>query len=324
MKTDKFIHSRRSRILAGIAFATFAAVASPFLLGGNQYARDVVQVALVFALFATAWDFLCGLTGEVSFGHSLFVGMAAYATALAQARLDLPPALAVLVGTAVGTLGGLLVGLLTLQQTGAVFAMVTMAVQLTFHRTLFIWSRFFGGEEGISVSKALVHDATAQYWLTVVIAIGGLTLAMVLRGTRFGRQLQASGGDTRVGLVCGVPVPWVRVAGATVSGFLASVGGSLLVMQNMSANQEMAGDALAGLIFLLAVIGGTGTLIGPWLAGMVYVCVLRQALVWLGRAEPVAMFGILLLLTWLLPDGIANALSRWRSARPAARSGEPS
>ncbi len=303
--------TRRTRVLVFLVCAMAVVVVCPLLLGGNQYALDVAQVALAFALFTVAWDFLCGSTGEVSFGHSLFVGMAAYTAALTEARLGFSPALAILSGIAVGSAAGVIVGLLTLRQTGAVFAMVTMAVQLTFHQSLFLGSSFFGGEEGIAIPHRLVDDPLAQYCLTALVATGGLILATFLRDTRFGRQLRAAGGDTRIGLVSGVPVPRVRVMGTAVSAFLASTGGSLLAMQNMAANHEMAGDALAGLIFLLAVIGGTGTLLGPWLAAIIYIVGLRHALSFLGGGEPVVVFGVLLLLIWLSPAGLGNVL-KWR------------
>ena len=182
-----------------------------------------------------------------------------------------------------------------------------------------MWSGLFGGEEGISVPSGLTHSTLIQYLLVGGAAVGGLSLATVLRATVFGRQLRAAGGDTRVGMASGVPVPWVRIAGAVLSAALASLGGSLLVMQNHLANHELAGDALSGLIFLLAVVGGTGTLVGPWLAAIMYICVLRQSLIWLGRAEPAVVFGLLMVAIWGMPEGIGNAIGRQRRARDLRR-----
>ena len=75
---------------------------------------------------------------------------------------------------------------------------------------------------------------------------------------------------------------WITLV-AILSGFLASVGGSMLVMQNRLANHEMAGDALAGLIFLLAVVGGVGSLFGPWLAALIYIGLVKESLATMGR-----------------------------------------
>lgn len=321
MRTVSPVRRHLLLTLISTAGAAACALALPLVLGGGLYARDVVQVALVYALLLTAWDLMCGLTGEVSFGHSLFVGTAAYGAALAQSHLGLGPLQAALVGAAIGSIAGLFVGVLTLEQTGAVFAMVTMATQLTFHRALFVWSGFFGGEEGIPLAGKPLAASSALYWLTAALAVAALLGALVLRQTSFGRQLRASGGDTRLGLASGVAVPRVRVAGLTLSAFLAGVGGVLLTQQHMLANQELAGDSLSCMIFLLAVIGGAGTLIGPWFAAIVYFCCFRQITIHFGRAEPVIVSGVLLLLIWVAPEGLGNVLGRLLFSRASHTEG---
>ena len=69
---------------------------------------------------------------------------------------------------------------------------------------------------------------------------------------------------------------------------------------------------MSGFIFLLAMLGGFGSLIGAWLAAVIYLAVIRESLTSLGSAEPVAAFGLLFLGIWAMPDGISGILSRWR------------
>ncbi len=311
MKVVDLRDSRRARVGATIVVGVLAAVALPLILGGSIYARDVATVALIYALFALSWDFFCGATGELSFGHTFFVGAAAFGTALLQSRLGMSPLVAVVMGALVGGLAGCLIGILTLKHSGAVFTMVTMAAQLSFHRTLFLWSEVFGGEEGVFLTEPWLEDPGLRYAAVATLSVGGLVMAVVVRESRFGRQLRASGGDTRIGLASGVRVPYVRMAGSALSGLLAGVGGSMFAIHNQVANHEMAGDALAGLIFLIAMVGGFGTLIGPWLAGLLYVGVLRELLVPLGEVEPVVVFGLLLVLLWAMPNGFGGLISRF-------------
>ncbi len=311
MKLDElrtYLERRSPYLAAALALAVAALL--PVLLGGSLYALDVAKLALIYSMFVLSWDVFCGMTGETSFGHTFFIGTAGFAAALGQVRIGLPPASAVVFGTLIGALGGLLIGLLTLRHTGAVFAMVTMAMQLTFHRTLFIRSDIFGGEEGVLIPRGLFTDARAEYAWIAVLAVGMLLLAIILRTRRFGRQLRVSGGDTRVGLASGVPVRRTRLIGFTGSGLLAGLGGSMLAMHNMLANHEMAGDALAGLIFLLATAGGAGTLLGPWVASIIYVAIVREALMFLGEAESMVVFGLLVVVIWIAPEGLGVALRR--------------
>lgn len=292
-----------------------AIMALPLLLGTSPYALDIATMALLFAMFTSSWDFFCGATGELSFGHSFFVGTAAFGTALAEAHLGLPPELAILSGALVGAAAGALIGLLTLRHSGAVFTLVTMAAQLGFHRGLFLWSDVFGGEEGVLIGTPWIQDPMARFATVATFAVASLGAMAWLRSSSLGRQLRASGGDVRTGLASGVPVPRVRTVGSIVSGLVAGLAGSLYALHHMLANQEAAGDTLSGLIFLLAMVGGFGTLLGPWLAGVIYVAFVREALIGLGEAEPLVAVGLLFLAIWIAPGGtgqLLHRLPRWR------------
>ena len=107
----------------------------------------IVMQALCFALFACAFNLLIGYVGLLSFGHALFFGWASYVCAhLAKVGTiklpywagswqwltiplpPLPPELAILGGTAVAALFGLIAGSLAIRRQGIYFAMVTLAL----------------------------------------------------------------------------------------------------------------------------------------------------------------------------------------------------
>jgi branched-chain amino acid transport system ATP-binding protein/branched-chain amino acid transport system permease protein len=112
-------------------------------------------------------------------------------------------------------------------------------------------------------------------------------------------------------MASGVPVPHVRVVGVAVSGLLAGLGGSLMAMHHRLANHELAGDGLSGLILLLCLAGGAGSAIGPWVAAVLYVAFLREALAPLGRLEPVLVFGVMFVFIWACPRGLSNLMRRF-------------
>lgn len=322
--SGKSPHAAPWRATAPVLVAAVATASLPLLLGTSPYALDIATVALLFAMFTSSWDFFCGSTGELSFGHSFFIGTAAFGTALLQTRLGLPPGLAIFSGALIGAGAGALIGLLTLRHSGAVFTLVTMAAQLGFHRSLFLWSDLFGGEEGVLIRTPWIQDPRTRFATVAVLSVASLGVMAWLRSSRLGRQLRASGGDVRTGLASGVPVARVRTAGAIVSGFVAGLAGSLYAMHNMLANQEAAGDTLSGMIFLLAMVGGFGSLLGPWLAAVIYVAFVREALLDLGKAEPLVAVGLLFLAIWALPGGsgeIFRRLPRWWRRRAGEATG---
>src|SRR5262245_54025812 len=124
---------------------------------------------LCFALFACAFNLLVGYVGLLSFGHAMFFGFAAYITAhlakvgtvslplgipfLWRAWITIPlppltPELAILAGTLVAALLGLIVGLIAIRRQGIYFAMVTLALaQMVYF--LCVQAPFTHGEDGI-------------------------------------------------------------------------------------------------------------------------------------------------------------------------------
>ena len=50
----------------------------PILLDQRVYYNAFIT-AMIFSIFAASWDLLCGVTGQVSFGHAAFFGIGGYA-----------------------------------------------------------------------------------------------------------------------------------------------------------------------------------------------------------------------------------------------------
>ncbi|MFG1610325.1 ABC transporter permease [Actinoplanes sp. NPDC049265] len=104
--------------------------------------------------------------------------------------------------------------------------------------------------------------------------------AVVLSGTRWGRELRAIGGDRRAGRVAGVPVDRLVVGTFVVSGMLSALGGSLLSFSLGSANpdpgvQPLIVAAAAALLGGVSLAGGRGNPIGL-LGGIMAVALLAE------------------------------------------------
>ncbi|MGB7238428.1 MAG: ABC transporter permease [Rhodococcus sp. (in: high G+C Gram-positive bacteria)] len=105
-----------------------------------------------------------------------------------------------------------------------------------------------------------------------------LIAALVLGGSRWGRELRAIGGDRRASRVAGVPVARLIVGTFTASGVLSALSGALLAFSLGSANpdpgvQPLILAAAAALLGGVSLAGGRGTPIGL-LGGMLAVTLL--------------------------------------------------
>src|SRR5882762_3990977 len=101
---------------------------------------------MCFALLACAFNLLIGYGGLLSFGHAAFLGSAGYASAHAAKVWGFAPEAAIVFGTLVAALLGVVIGALTIRSRGIYFANITLA----FAQMIFFFSlqaRFTGGED---------------------------------------------------------------------------------------------------------------------------------------------------------------------------------
>ena len=112
--------------------------------------ENTIEFAIA-AAFAVSLNLLLSYTGLLSFGHALFFGTGAYATALALIHVEgMPLLLSVLVGGAAAGLLALIISPLLVRATGTAFAMLTLA----FGQLMFVMCLKFrevtGGEDGLA------------------------------------------------------------------------------------------------------------------------------------------------------------------------------
>ena len=106
----------------------FVAMLAFFSVGPLVIYPVFLMKVMCFALFACAFNLLLGFTGLLSFGHAMFLGMAGYTAAHAAKVWGLTPELAILAGTAVSSVLGLVSGIIAIRRQGIYFAMITLAL----------------------------------------------------------------------------------------------------------------------------------------------------------------------------------------------------
>ncbi|HYW92551.1 MAG TPA: branched-chain amino acid ABC transporter permease [Gammaproteobacteria bacterium] len=154
----------RSRPLAAVLALVLACLAgAPFLFPGTVAYRAASTIC-IFVLLAASYDMLLGYTAIVSFAHTMFYGIGAYAVGITLQYL--PPSWdSVLLGVAAGLVLSLalalVIGLLSLRVRTIFFAMVTLAVASAFATLVSKLYHITGGEDGLNVMvPALVSPAT--------------------------------------------------------------------------------------------------------------------------------------------------------------------
>ncbi|AMV44173.1 branched-chain amino acid ABC transporter permease [Paraburkholderia caribensis] len=248
-------------------------IVAPFV---GAYPVFVMKV-LCFALFAAAFNLLIGYTGLLSFGHAMFLASAGYVTGYAIQTLGMSPELGVIAGVAAATLLGFVVGLFAIRRQGIYFAMVTLALaQMVYF--VFLQAPFTHGEDGLQGvprgklfgALSLSSDLTLYF---VVLAVMVLAFVLIVRivHSPFGQVLIAIKENEPRAISLGYDTNRFKLLAFILSAGLAGLAGSLKVLV---LGFETLGDAywtMSGLVVLMTLVGGMGTLFGPLLGAALIV-----------------------------------------------------
>ncbi|AUT69977.1 branched-chain amino acid ABC transporter permease [Paraburkholderia hospita] len=250
-----------------------ALIVAPFV---GAYPVFVMKV-LCFALFAAAFNLLIGYTGLLSFGHAMFLASAGYVTGYAIQTLGVSPELGVLGGVVVATLLGFVVGMFAIRRQGIYFAMVTLALaQMVYF--VFLQAPFTHGEDGLQGvprgklfgALSLSSDLTLYFVVLAVMVLAFLLIVRIVHSP-FGQVLIAIKENEPRAISLGYDTNRFKLLAFILSAGLAGLAGSLKVVV---LGFETLGDAywtMSGLVVLMTLVGGMGTLFGPLLGAALIV-----------------------------------------------------
>ncbi|MEJ6004702.1 branched-chain amino acid ABC transporter permease [Paucibacter sp. AS339] len=265
--------------------ALFGAIALLPALG--VYPIFVMKV-LCFALFACAFNLLIGFTGLLSFGHAAFLGTAAYGAGHALKVWGLPAPLGLIFGALAAGGVGLAIGLLAIRRTGIYFSMITLALSQMLY-FFFLQAPFTGGEDGLqSVPRGsflgldLTQDLTLYY---VVLAIFMAAFWLIYRtvNSPFGQVLTSIRENEPRAISLGYDVERFKLLAFVLSATLAGLAGATKTLVLGFATLTDALWTTSGLVILMTLVGGMGTLVGP-MVGALIIIALENKIGDLGKA----------------------------------------
>ncbi len=248
----------------GIVVMAALFVVAPFVV----YPVFLMQ-ALCFALFAAAFNLLIGYVGLLSFGHAAFLGTAGYATAHAAKMWGLPPLVAIVFGTVIAALLGVVIGAIAIRRQGIYFAMITLALaQMVYFFS--VQAKFTGGEDGIqSVPRGTLFgvvdlaDTMAMYWLVLAIFLGGFLVIYRTVHSPFGQVLKAVRENETRAVSLGYKTDHYKLLAFVLSAALSGLAGATKALVFQLASLTDVHWATSGEVVLMTLLGGLGTVFGP-------------------------------------------------------------
>lgn len=301
----------------GAAVLAALALALPnWLQVGDQLKATA---AVVFVIITMSVVVLTGWAGQVSLGQMSFAAFGGAVGAYVTQRWNLDLSLTLLLAGVVGAAVALVVGLPALRLRGFFLAVTTLAFAMATSAYLlndqyFSWvpdastvvvrPRLFGG-------ISLVSQRTFYYVCLAVLALAVVAVRGIRRG-RTGRVLLALRENERGAQAFGVNILRAKLTAFAISGFLAAVGGCLLVELLGGFSPDSYTPDQSFTVFTAAVVGGLGSFLGAGI-GSLYLEGAQWFLPGPQWQTLASSFGVLLVLM-VIPGGIGDVAYRVRDA----------
>jgi branched-chain amino acid transport system permease protein len=313
---------------AGILLAVLATALVLLPAVANSYILSVATLILFFAYAGQAWNVMMGFAGQLSLGHSLYVGVGAYTAAGLFFHYGIGPWagiwLAILLCVALGAAIGFLAFRFGI--SGVYFALLTIAFA-EFTRIGFDHIDWLGGPGGLFIKVAqreqmdlanLRGPPAMFYYVMLALAAGAFALCAWLLRSRAGYYWQAIREDEQAAQALGINTFRWKMLAVVVSSAMTAIAGVFFAFYYNNLFPEQIFHISRSIEIILGpVIGGVGTLFGPLLGAAVLTILadgITELLAALGVEIPgvkQVFYGIVLLIVVMfLPQGIWPTLAR--------------
>src|SRR6516165_9192143 len=312
---------RKIALLVVAAVGVLLALLLP-LIGSDYY---VYLFALVFTNVILAASLRPSLTcGQLNIGHSGFMSLGAYTSALLAKNLGFPFEISLMCGALLASVVGLAIGYPALRLRGVYFAMVTVAFVEVIRLIAQIWVPLTHGMSGLSgipkpsILAITLTTKTSQYYLALFLMLAILLVLWRLESSRLGLIWKSIGMADNLAQSLGVDIARHKLLAFALGCFFAGAAGAFYAHFIRFLFPPEFGFLLATNILVYNFVGGRGHFVGP-IVGAIFLSLLSEP--FRGSPYETIFFSIAMLLTILfLPGGLITLpgklaeLRGWRAA----------
>ena len=296
----------------GFAILVAAVAVAPFVF----YPIVVMQVML-YGLFAMGTNLLMGSVGLLSLGQSAYLGLGGYVAGYLVQTAGLTPELGILAGGLAGGLLGVGFGWLVIRRQTIYFTMITLALAQIVYFAAVQATEITGGENGIQgiprgalFGVLSLKNDLAMYTLVAVIFLAGFLFVHRSTHSPFGQVVKAIRDNEPRAISLGYDAShykWiVFVLAATLAGVAGGTKAMVMGIQTLSD----IGSGTSGLVVLMVLLGGIGTVFGP-IVGALIVVAMQYYLAPLGAWVVVIQGAIFILCVLVFRRGVVGELGAW-------------
>ena len=254
-------------------------ISTPMWISRDWHLVVASQVGITI-IFAISFNQLLGQTGLLNLGHSIFMGAGSYFSGLILLQINkgvlyIPLPILPLFGGLAGFILAGLIGYFSVQRSGMIFAMLTLAILEFVNALSTSFPSVLGGmtvDRTLNTSLFSLHYDSKQAvclivmtWLFIAVFISYYFLQ-----TPLGKMCIAVRENLSRAEFVGYSSYMIRYLSFCFSGFLAGIAGTLFVINYELVSPEVFSLREAFNILCATFIGGTGYFLGPIIGASIF------------------------------------------------------
>jgi branched-chain amino acid transport system permease protein len=283
---------------------------------------SIAFLFMIYTVLALSYDIMGGFTGYMNLGHVVFFGIGAYVAAILFRQLGFPLALGLTAAPVMVAAFAFLFSFPLFRLRGFYFAVAGLAfVELA---QLIVASSpahpLTNGFDGIYFVQ---YNVLVPYYAAVALTISAVLVSFVVSRSRFGVALRSIKADEDVAESVGIDTTNTKRKALVLSAIIAGLDGALYFWGRGAISPDAAfGFTIVFIPITLALLGGSGTIVGPIVGGVIFIYLQNYGI---GALEsiapgtqyfPNAITGLLLIFVGLaMPTGIAGSRRIRRALR---------
>ncbi len=288
----------------------------------HSYYLHLTNLILIYAVAATGLNLVSGYTGQLSLGHSAFLAIGAYTSALLTVNLHWPVIPAVIAATLVATMFGVLLGAPSLRLKGPYLALATAGFAEIIRIVINNWESLTRGSKGIpeippmGFGQCRITSETGWYYLLVVVFLASTLMAYRVVRSHLGRAFIAIRDNEAAASAAGINPFSYKVLAFAMSACLAGLAGSLFAHYRAYVSPDTFTFTESVAFLSMIVVGGKGTLPGA-IIGAVALTLVPDLLSFLQDFKMVFHGALLILCMMFLPRGIVSLAPYFKRRKPS-------
>lgn len=289
----------------------------------NNYFLHILIIAGVNIMLASGLRAI-STAGPPSLGHVGFMAVGAYVSALMVTKLGFSFWATLPLGGVAAMILALLVGYPFIRARGVFFVMLTLFLGEAIRLTISNWRTLTGGTTGIMGIPApnpisipglftISFDSKVQYYyLALVLVLITVLILYRIDRSRVGLTLRAIQQSDFVAESVGINVSSYKVFIFGVGCFFAGLAGSFYAHYLCVLVPDTFNMMFSLYILVYVIVGGRGSLWGA-IFGAIILTLIPEIFRMVKEYQPYFFVTALMLIIFLMPDGLAGLPSRIRS-----------